>query len=290
MTVLHRQAPAAAAAVAVHRGARPAAARRCAPAHRRPGRRHDGGRVPGRGARACGPPASARRGRWQALGYRQLGQHLDGALPLAEAVEQTKRATVAYARRQRTWFRKEPAAMRVAGAARRWIARWPRVAVADLAPGCASLRGLAWPTADRDRRCSTSSARWWSSSARSTSCGSSPRARRSWQREIQTLETRVEELQREIFADLTPWQTVLLSRHPGRPYTLDYLAAADHRLHRAARRSPLRRRPGHRRRAWAGSRARRCCASATRRGAPPRRTSAATSGCPSPRATARRCA
>jgi acetyl-CoA carboxylase carboxyl transferase subunit alpha len=43
-------------------------------------------------------------------------------------------------------------------------------------------------------------------------------------REIKTLEVRVEELQREIFADLSPWQTVLLSRHPGRPYTQDYLA------------------------------------------------------------------
>jgi acetyl-CoA carboxylase carboxyl transferase subunit alpha len=43
-------------------------------------------------------------------------------------------------------------------------------------------------------------------------------------REIKMLEVRVEELQREIFADLTPWQTVLLSRHPGRPYTQDYLA------------------------------------------------------------------
>jgi acetyl-CoA carboxylase carboxyl transferase subunit alpha len=43
-------------------------------------------------------------------------------------------------------------------------------------------------------------------------------------REIKMLELRVEELQREIFADLTPWQTVLLSRHPGRPYTQDYLA------------------------------------------------------------------
>jgi acetyl-CoA carboxylase carboxyl transferase subunit alpha len=42
-------------------------------------------------------------------------------------------------------------------------------------------------------------------------------------RELQTLEARVVELQREIFADLTPWQTVLLSRHPGRPYTTDYV-------------------------------------------------------------------
>src|SRR5436190_14675819 len=44
------------------------------------------------------------------------------------------------------------------------------------------------------------------------------------QHELRSLEGRVEELQREIFADLTAWQTVLLSRHPGRPYTLDYLA------------------------------------------------------------------
>jgi acetyl-CoA carboxylase carboxyl transferase subunit alpha len=42
-------------------------------------------------------------------------------------------------------------------------------------------------------------------------------------REIRVLQGRVEELQREIFADLTPWQKVLLSRHSGRPYTQDYL-------------------------------------------------------------------
>src|SRR4051812_42108903 len=44
------------------------------------------------------------------------------------------------------------------------------------------------------------------------------------EREIHSLQTRVLELQQEIFADLTPWQKVLLSRHPGRPYTLDYLS------------------------------------------------------------------
>jgi acetyl-CoA carboxylase carboxyl transferase subunit alpha len=43
------------------------------------------------------------------------------------------------------------------------------------------------------------------------------------EREIHSLQTRVLELQQEIFADLNPWQKVLLSRHPGRPYTLDYL-------------------------------------------------------------------
>jgi tRNA dimethylallyltransferase len=43
------------------------------------------------------------------LGYKQLGQHLDGHLTLDEAVAQTKTATAAYARRQRTWFRREQA-------------------------------------------------------------------------------------------------------------------------------------------------------------------------------------
>jgi tRNA dimethylallyltransferase len=43
----------------------------------------------------------------QALGYKQLGQHLDGALTLDAAVADTKTATSAYARRQRTWFRRE---------------------------------------------------------------------------------------------------------------------------------------------------------------------------------------
>lgn len=42
-----------------------------------------------------------------ALGYRQLGDHLDGLLTLPEAVAAAKAATVAYARRQRTWFRQE---------------------------------------------------------------------------------------------------------------------------------------------------------------------------------------
>jgi tRNA dimethylallyltransferase len=47
-----------------------------------------------------------------ALGYKQLGQHLAGLLTLPEAVAQTKGATSAYARRQRTWFRREQADLR----------------------------------------------------------------------------------------------------------------------------------------------------------------------------------
>ncbi len=42
--------------------------------------------------------------------------------------------------------------------------------------------------------------------------------------EITRLEKKARKLQEEIFAELTPWQKVQLSRHPSRPYTLDYVA------------------------------------------------------------------
>jgi acetyl-CoA carboxylase carboxyl transferase subunit alpha len=41
--------------------------------------------------------------------------------------------------------------------------------------------------------------------------------------QIRLLEARARELQQEIFADLTAWQKVQLSRHPARPYTQDYI-------------------------------------------------------------------
>jgi acetyl-CoA carboxylase carboxyl transferase subunit alpha len=41
--------------------------------------------------------------------------------------------------------------------------------------------------------------------------------------EIRKLEQKARKLQREIFADLSAHQKVQLARHPGRPYTLDYL-------------------------------------------------------------------
>ncbi|MFZ5480308.1 MAG: acetyl-CoA carboxylase carboxyltransferase subunit alpha [Myxococcota bacterium] len=40
---------------------------------------------------------------------------------------------------------------------------------------------------------------------------------------IRELERQAERLQVQIFASLTPWQRALLSRHPARPYTLDYV-------------------------------------------------------------------
>jgi acetyl-CoA carboxylase carboxyl transferase subunit alpha len=41
--------------------------------------------------------------------------------------------------------------------------------------------------------------------------------------EIRKLEQKARKLQREVFAELTPQQIVQLSRHPARPYTLDYV-------------------------------------------------------------------
>ena len=45
---------------------------------------------------------------FQAIGYRQFSEHLDGKLTLEQALEDTVRATRRYAKRQETWFRREP--------------------------------------------------------------------------------------------------------------------------------------------------------------------------------------
>ena len=42
----------------------------------------------------------------QAIGYKELKPYFDGEIPLEEAVENLKRATRRYAKRQLTWFRK----------------------------------------------------------------------------------------------------------------------------------------------------------------------------------------
>lgn len=42
--------------------------------------------------------------------------------------------------------------------------------------------------------------------------------------EIKSLETKVDALIDDVYGRLTPWQRVQLSRHPNRPYTLDYIS------------------------------------------------------------------
>jgi tRNA dimethylallyltransferase len=53
-------------------------------------------------------PAGLSRTARQALGYRELVAHLNGELPLDEAVDLAIRRTRRFARRQRVWFRRDP--------------------------------------------------------------------------------------------------------------------------------------------------------------------------------------
>lgn len=43
------------------------------------------------------------------------------------------------------------------------------------------------------------------------------------QEEIRRLQERIRKLRETLYAELTPWQRVLLARHPRRPYALDYI-------------------------------------------------------------------
>ena len=56
---------------------------------------------------AARPDGLSRTAR-QALGYRELLAHVEDGLPLDEAVEQAVAATRRFARRQRSWFRRDP--------------------------------------------------------------------------------------------------------------------------------------------------------------------------------------
>ena len=40
---------------------------------------------------------------------------------------------------------------------------------------------------------------------------------------LEALRQRVETLRQEIYSTLSPWQQVLVARHPNRPHTLDYV-------------------------------------------------------------------
>lgn len=42
---------------------------------------------------------------------------------------------------------------------------------------------------------------------------------------VSELERKIKDTRKEIYGNLTPWQKVQMSRHPNRPYTLDYINA-----------------------------------------------------------------
>jgi len=87
-----------------------------------------------------GTPASAKA--FEFIGYRELRGHLQGQKPLEEAVQAITLATRQYAKRQMTWFRKEP------GVA--WLSRFgddPEVVAAVLKLLEEKLRGSRRKTA-----------------------------------------------------------------------------------------------------------------------------------------------
>ncbi|MDD4118236.1 MAG: acetyl-CoA carboxylase carboxyl transferase subunit alpha, partial [Kiritimatiellae bacterium] len=43
--------------------------------------------------------------------------------------------------------------------------------------------------------------------------------------DVARLEARLEDTRRDLYARLTPWQKVMVARHPRRPYTRDYIGA-----------------------------------------------------------------
>ncbi|MBA2609306.1 MAG: tRNA (adenosine(37)-N6)-dimethylallyltransferase MiaA [Actinobacteria bacterium] len=53
-------------------------------------------------------PGGVSRTARQALGYRQVFEHVEGGRPLRECVDEAVQATIRFARRQRVWFRRDP--------------------------------------------------------------------------------------------------------------------------------------------------------------------------------------
>ena len=56
--------------------------------------------------------------------------------------------------------------------------------------------------------------------------------------DLARLETELEDTRRDIYSNLTPWQKVMVARHPHRPYTRDYIQAFVTGFSGTARRPP----------------------------------------------------
>jgi acetyl-CoA carboxylase alpha subunit len=106
--------------------------------------------------------------------------------------------------------------------------------------------------------------------------------------EIHRLQAKMRQEIKSIFRNLTPWQISQLSRHPLRPYTLDYVEKIFDEFHELHGDAPMPTITP----SWADWRdfaVAQWCLWGSRRGATPKPKSSATSECPGPKATARHC-
>ena len=95
------------------------------------------------------PRAMSRTAR-QALGYRELLAHLDGAVTLDEAVDQAITRTRQFARRQERWFRRDPRIDWIDAGEGAQCARPPRRPAGRLTR-CGSPSTTAWRTTSSSR-------------------------------------------------------------------------------------------------------------------------------------------
>ncbi len=80
----------------------------------------------------------------QALGYKEIADHLEGQFPLDQAVEKIRQRTHRYARRQMTWFRPNPLIQ--------WLDAGPQTSHGEIlgrilsaTSACAARSGKSWP-------------------------------------------------------------------------------------------------------------------------------------------------
>ena len=170
-------------------------------------------RTPARGSARAPPPgrSSSARRRWRASGNRFEVEEIDAKSlkgkekPMRRFnVLREKPSAVAQRRSQLTAVREMAQA---SGRHRSHRARLP-------VDGRRAVRPALREARRRARRAACASCASWRRADRAASSRSSAASR-----------TRPASSRRELFAELSPWQKVQLSRHPNRPYTLDYLVA-----------------------------------------------------------------
>ena len=173
---------------------------------------------------------------FRTIGYAQIVDLLHGRSTLEEAVADMATATRRLAKRQLTWLRAELEVQWYTPAQEQDIDRWcgnslkgkeclteqtaetSGHSTPDVSPCC--IEGAIVQTTYLDFEHPAGG-------VGQTGVRPQPVETRSAQQqaELTALEAQLRQREAEVFSALSPWQRVQLSRHPDRPYTLDYIEA-----------------------------------------------------------------